>query len=68
MVFRTQNEAYFAALEKGLVAVIMNDGSYELKAKWKAEKEGHGPWIIDKPQVEEIFDEVGETLGYKLLP
>ena len=67
-IYKTHNEAYFEAMKWGLVAVLMTNGKWKLTEKWKAEKAGDGPWILDRPQVEEIFDEVGESLGYKLLP
>lgn len=67
-VFKTQNEAYFEALKFGLVAVLMTNGKYKLTAKYKADKAGDGPWIINGPQIEEMFDSIGESLGYKLLP
>jgi hypothetical protein len=49
----TRNKTYLRALELGLVAVHMTDGSYSIMGQDSAEKDGHGPWIVTELQTVE---------------
>jgi hypothetical protein len=60
----TRNKTYLRALELGLVAVHMNDGSYSIMGQDSAEKDGHGPWIVSEL---ETVESVLHGRGYSIV-